>query len=180
MAVTAITDLSDTPNDGSETLPVPNFATLSTARYISCVENIFFDISNINFTITATPDLAIEKTHVEPLQPGGWITYTLSVSNQGVKPTTGLVTVLDTLPEGLTPIQVQGDGWDCTLEPLGCTTLTSLPVGDSYPPITLVADIGLIPSETFTNTVTVSGGGDVITANNTDEDSATGSAATRV
>ena len=46
-----ITVLASTPNDGSETVTVPNNPT-STARIkVEAADNIFFDISNVNFTI---------------------------------------------------------------------------------------------------------------------------------
>jgi hypothetical protein len=46
-----ITVLASTPNDGSETVIVPNNPT-STARIkVEATDNIFFDISNVNFTI---------------------------------------------------------------------------------------------------------------------------------
>lgn len=47
------TILSSTPNDGTETITVPSVLT-STARIrVQAVGNIFFDISNVNFTIQA-------------------------------------------------------------------------------------------------------------------------------
>ena len=48
--------LSDsTANDGTEALVIPNTATSNARIKIEAVGNIFFDISNINFTITQAP-----------------------------------------------------------------------------------------------------------------------------
>ena len=48
-----ITVLANTPNDGTETVTIPNNPT-STARIkVEAADNIFFDISNVNFTINA-------------------------------------------------------------------------------------------------------------------------------
>ncbi|MEO8503908.1 MAG: zinc-dependent metalloprotease family protein [Acidobacteriota bacterium] len=44
---------ASTPNDGSEAVTVPNIQGSSARVRVSCVGNIFFDISNANFTITA-------------------------------------------------------------------------------------------------------------------------------
>ncbi|BDQ02179.1 reprolysin-like metallopeptidase [Ignavibacterium sp.] len=49
------TILSSTPNDGSEIITVPNIATNQARIKVEAVNNIFFDISNQNFTITYTP-----------------------------------------------------------------------------------------------------------------------------
>ncbi len=42
-----------TPNDGSAAAILPNTPTTQARVRVSCVDNIFFEISNVNFTITA-------------------------------------------------------------------------------------------------------------------------------
>jgi hypothetical protein len=49
---------TSTPNDGSQTVTMPNLATTSGRLKIESVGNIFFDISNANFTLTAPPSSA--------------------------------------------------------------------------------------------------------------------------
>ena len=48
-----ITILGNTPNDGTQQITVPNNPTTTARIKVEAVGNIFFDINNANFTITA-------------------------------------------------------------------------------------------------------------------------------
>ena len=87
-------------------------------------------------------------------------TYTIVVTNQGNVPTSGLVTVTDTLPAGLVATGIAGSGWACT-QPAGpCTRSDPLAPGASYPPIVLTVNVAAAPPASVTNVAHVAGGGD--------------------
>jgi hypothetical protein len=56
---------ASTPNDGSEMVTIPDTPTTSARVRVSCVGNVFFDISNTNFTIS-TPLPAPAVTSIDP------------------------------------------------------------------------------------------------------------------
>src|SRR5206468_12630350 len=93
--------------------------------------------------------------------------YTISVKNVGVGATSGQVSVLDTLPTGLTAAAISGNGWTCTLGTLSCVRSDVLAAGAVYPAITLVVNVDASAPSPVTNIASVSGGGDQIVTNNT-------------
>jgi chitodextrinase len=117
------------------------------------------------------PDLALIKTHSGNFAQGqAGAIYTLRVSNIGSGPTSGSVTVTDTLPAGLSSPAASGPGWTCTTTPLACTRNDVLSPGTSYPDITVTVNVSAGTPSSITNTATVAGGGDVNAANNSASD----------
>ncbi len=126
-----------------------------------------------NVSITFA-DLTITKTHSGFFAPGALATYAITVANAGTGPTAGTVTVVDTLPAALTSPAISGPGWTCQTTPtVQCSRADALAAGASYPVITLTATVAANAPTSFTNTATVSGGGDADTSNNTATDPTT-------
>src|SRR5581483_2703010 len=80
---------------------------------------------------TPVPDLTIAKSHSGNFTQGQTgATYTITVTNSGTGPTSGTVSVSDTVPTGLTATSIAGSGWNCTLP--ACTRSDSLAANASY------------------------------------------------
>ena len=120
------------------------------------------------------PDLTITKTHVGSFNQGDVSrTYTIKVTNNGAAPTSGTVTVTDSVPAGLTATSIGGTNWNCT-QPAGpCTRSDALGVGATYDDLTLTVSVACNAPSTVTNTAQVSGGGESNTGNNTANDPTT-------
>jgi uncharacterized repeat protein (TIGR01451 family) len=122
-------------------------------------------------TIDQKPDLTVALSHTGDFRQGqAGATFTITVRNDGYSPTTGEVTVTDTLPAGLVATAATGTGWKVNLGTLTFTRTDALAVGAAYPPITLTVYVDPDASPAVTNRATVSGGGEVITINNQAED----------
>jgi uncharacterized repeat protein (TIGR01451 family) len=130
-------------------------------------------------------DLTISKTHVGSFTQGqSGALYSITVSNSGTASTSGMVTVVDTLPAGLTATAISGTGWTCTLASFTCTRTDALAVNASYPPIAVTVNVAAastsltntltnainILAVSVTNLATVSGGGELNTANDIAQD----------
>jgi uncharacterized protein (TIGR03437 family) len=124
--------------------------------------------------LAPAPDLSIGLTHAGNFaqgQSGG--TYAITANNVGYAPTTGAVTVTDSLPSGLTATSISGAGWTCVLASLTCTRSDSLARFASYPAITLTVSVAADAPSGVINTIAVSGGGETNTANDVASDFAT-------
>ena len=138
-------------------------------------------VTGIQSSALCVPDMTLGKSHVGIFTRGSAASYTIPVSN--VSPygaTTGLVTINDTLPFGISPSNASGTGWTCSVsaQTASCTRSDALAAGSSYPSITLNALVSQSAPATLTNTATVAGGGEANLLNDTAMDTAAvGSAA---
>ncbi len=132
------------------------------------------DTANDATSVTQLADLTVSKSHAGSFIQGQvGASYTITVNNIGPGPTTGTVTVVDTLPAGLTATAISGTGWNCTLGTLTCTRSGVLAASASYPAITLTVNVSATAAALLTNNVAVSGGGEVITNNDSASDPTT-------
>jgi uncharacterized repeat protein (TIGR01451 family) len=120
-----------------------------------------------------TPDMTLGKSHVGNFTRGSTATYTIPVENLSPYGTTsGIVTINDTLPVGLTPTNASGTGWSCSIasQTVSCVNPTVLAANSFYPSITITASVAQTAPSTETNTALVSGGGEINFTNDTATD----------
>lgn len=105
-----------------------------------------------------TPVLSAASRHGFAFAPGQiGAAYTITVTNNGPGATSGMITLTDALPLGLTATGMSGAGWTCVLATLVCTRSDSLAAATSYPPVTLIVNVSQTAPSTVTNLVTVAG-----------------------
>ena len=132
---------------------------------------------DVIYTLNIKADLTVAKSHSGNFTQGQTgAAYTITVNNIGGNPTSGTVTLADTLPAGLTATAMSGTGWTCTLATLSCTRSDALAASTSYPAITVTVNVASNAPASVTNTATVSGGGESNTSNDAANDVTTISA----
>ncbi len=120
---------------------------------------------NGNFTTNdqyhvAWPSLTITKTHTGNFTQGQTSAiYSINVANAGTFQSFGFLTVVDTLPAGLTATSIDGTDWGCTLATLTCTSLVDkVPANTALSPITVTVTVAANAAVSVTNTATLTGG----------------------
>jgi uncharacterized repeat protein (TIGR01451 family) len=104
------------------------------------------------------PALSIAAYHAGNFIQGQSGTYTLTVSNAiAAAPSSGVVTVTENLPAGLSLVSMAGTGWNCTNNT--CTSSAVLNPGSTSTPILVKVNVASGLSGQVVNVVTVSGGG---------------------
>ena len=132
------------------------------------------DMASDSTTIVAAADLTVTKTHTGNFTQGDTgDTYTITVTNNGPGATDSAVNVQDSLPTGLTATAMSGTGWTCNFSTQFCTRSDVLAESASYPVIALTVDVAANAAASVTNSVTVAGGGEINTANDTATDPTT-------
>jgi uncharacterized repeat protein (TIGR01451 family) len=111
-----------------------------------------------SWDVPSTLGLSVTSAHSGSFVQGQIATYMATVSNAaGAAATSGLVSVTDTTPSGLTVTATAGTGWTCSGNT--CTRSDALAGGSSYPPITVTVNVAANATTPQVNAVSVSGGG---------------------
>ena len=111
-------------------------------------------VANIDFTLT--------KTHAGSFTVGTNGVYTLTAKNVGSSSSVGTITLVDSLPTGLTYVSGTGTSWTCsatgtTPEVVTCTRSVAV-TGGSTTTITLTVAVAQAAAPSVTNVARLSGG----------------------
>ncbi len=112
------------------------------------------DLTNNNaedkVTVRPLADVAIVKTRTQPYVVGGQVTYTLAVTNLGPSVSVKDITVVDTLPNGLSIAGIDAGPWKCVpatgpTEKLTCVLSQDLAANQQAPLIKVTVDVEEAP-----------------------------------
>jgi uncharacterized repeat protein (TIGR01451 family) len=164
-AATSYQPITLTVNVANNTKPsVTNAASVSGGGEVNNLNDSATDPT----TVTPVTDLIVTSTHAGSFTQGSTgKTYQITARNAGGSPTTGTVTVTESVPAGLTATAISGTGWSCNLGMLACTRSDALAASSNYPIITVTVNVAANAPSVVTNMATVSGGGESNTANDT-------------
>jgi uncharacterized repeat protein (TIGR01451 family) len=125
-------------------------------------------------------DVSIAIIHNSVFTGGQNGTYSITVSDVGANATTGVITVTDVLPTGLTYVSATGTSWSCAVsgQTVTCTNPGPIAGGGAAGTITLIVGVASTLSGSLSNTATVSTPGDTNSSNNSSTDTMTVNAAT--
>jgi len=165
------TSLTLTVAVGIDAVPrATNTATVSTPGNVPVVEQTDFDTVTV---VNPGPDVSLTKSHSGTLVVGSPVTYLLQAANVGSGPTTGDLTLLDPLPNGLTYVSADGEGWNCGADGQLVTCVFSGVLGPGETTaVTLTTLVGPAAAPSVLNAASVTGGGDVDLSNNIARDTA--------
>ncbi len=159
--------------NGTTLTPGVAYGATSGGNGVTATNNTLGQVTGIQSSALCAPDMTLSKSHAGSLIRGSAATYTIPVSN--VSPygaSSGLVTINDTLPFGITPLTASGTGWVCSVsgQTVSCTRTDSLAALSAYPSIAVTATVSQSAPATLTNIATVSGGGESNLLNDTATD----------
>jgi uncharacterized repeat protein (TIGR01451 family) len=133
--------------------------TSGTTTYSAGADLVLLMTQIVSATSDPAVDLSITKTHTGTFVAGGTGQYTIIVSNAAsAEREDNTVTVIDTLPTGLTYNSGAGTGWTCGAvgQVVTCTHPATLNPGASHPPLTLTVNVLEAAAVSVTNTAVVS------------------------
>jgi uncharacterized repeat protein (TIGR01451 family) len=141
-----------------------NTATLTNEQDTALTNNASTDIGNVQ---GYGADFELGVTHSDPFLRGQPGTYTITARNVGTRTAGSTVTVTDTLPAGLAPTGMSGDGWGCSAagQAVTCTHAGPVEAGNALPALTIAVSVAPATADTVVNDVLVSSPDDANGAN---------------
>jgi uncharacterized repeat protein (TIGR01451 family) len=111
------------------------------------------------FIVSPIPVLEISVARMSDFVQGqSNALYSVWVGNRlDSTPISGAVTVTESLPQGLSLVNMSGSGWVCSVPSATCTRNGALGGGSSYPPITVTVSVSQSAAAMVVNYVSVSG-----------------------
>lgn len=152
---------------------ISNTATVATTDDNNAANNS--STISVPIGVAPAPDLAISKTVLGTFIAGRNATFLIAVNNAGVGPTTGAITVTDTLNSNFTFVAGNGTNWTCSavLQVVTCTNPGPVAASAAAANITLTVTVNAAATGNISNTATVATTGDTNAANNSSTASAT-------
>src|SRR5258708_899777 len=158
---------NDTATTEIYTLTLHDALPISGGGELDATNDSASDVTAVN----GSPDLILTKTHSGNFfQNQTGAQYSLTVKNIGGGPTSGVMTVTDTLPASVTATAIAGPCWACTLATLTCTRSDALQVNQIFSPVIVTVNVAPNAPASVTNNATVSGGGELDATNNSASD----------
>ncbi len=141
---------------------VVNAATVVVANEVNPIDNRATDSA----VVVGQPDLALAKRHDSPFVLGSTGAYTLTVHNAGSAVTANSITVVDTLPPGLSFATASGADWlvSASGPVVTATTSVAIAAGDSSS-FNITVDVAPAAVPSVTNSAVASMTGDPNPAN---------------
>src|ERR1019366_8216331 len=137
------------------TLSFTTTASQNGNQYKAVFTNAAGSTSTTAATLTVlAPALSIVKSHAGNFTVGTNGVFTIAVSNSGNSPTTGSITVTDTLAAGLTFVSGTGTNWACAavLQVVTCTNAGPIAAASAAGNITLTVAVALNAPASIGNT----------------------------
>jgi uncharacterized repeat protein (TIGR01451 family) len=128
--------------------------------------------TNSDLTIVRMIDLRIALDRNGEPVVGDELTYEIAVDNVGDAATTGPAVVTDSLPAGITPNEVSGSGWDCSIsgQDVSCHHDASLAPTEQAGTISITGVVDASVADTVVNSASVATTNDGNPANDSDDD----------
>ncbi|CAM3545434.1 hypothetical protein [Nocardioides zeicaulis] len=101
------------------------------------------DTDDAALSLRTATDLSVTKTHTGRAVPGTSMRFTLVVGNGGPSDVAGQVSLVDTLPDGMTYVSASGVGWSCDAvgDRVTCLHDGPLAAGEQLPPVELTVQL---------------------------------------